>query len=59
MDIVQRALDEGTDCTDVLQLMAAGRGGMNDLMAELMQKHLCHHVLYRRTMQTLTKQRMN
>jgi DNA-binding FrmR family transcriptional regulator len=45
MDAVQRALDEDTDCADVLQLIAAARGGMNSLMAELMEKHLRHHVL--------------
>jgi DNA-binding FrmR family transcriptional regulator len=45
MDAVQRALDEDTDCADVLQLIAAARGGVNGLMAELMEKHLRHHVL--------------
>jgi FrmR/RcnR family transcriptional regulator, repressor of frmRAB operon len=39
MDAVQRARDEDTDCADVLQLIATARGGMNGLMAELMEKH--------------------
>jgi DNA-binding FrmR family transcriptional regulator len=45
MDAVERALDNGTDCAEVLQLIAASRGGMNGLMAELIEGHLRHHVL--------------
>jgi DNA-binding FrmR family transcriptional regulator len=45
MAAVERALEEGTDCAEVLQLVAAARGGMNGLMAELMEGHLRHHVL--------------
>jgi DNA-binding FrmR family transcriptional regulator len=45
MDAVERALDNGTDCAEVLQLIAAARGGMNGLMAELIEGHLRHHVL--------------
>lgn len=45
MDAVQRGLDEGTDYADVLQLIAAARGGMNGLMVELMEGHLRHHLL--------------
>ncbi|MEA2262608.1 MAG: hypothetical protein QOJ51_5433 [Acidobacteriaceae bacterium] len=45
MDAVERALDNGTDCAEVLQLIAATRGGMNGLMAELIEGHLRHHVL--------------
>ena len=45
MDAVQRSLDEGTDCAEVLQLIAAARGGMNGLMSELIEGHLRHHVL--------------
>jgi DNA-binding FrmR family transcriptional regulator len=45
MNAVGRALDEETDCAEVLQLIAAVRGGMNGLMAELMDEHLRHHIL--------------
>jgi DNA-binding FrmR family transcriptional regulator len=45
MDAVERALDNGTDCAEVLQLIAASRGAMNGLMAELIEGHLRHHVL--------------
>jgi len=37
MDAVERALDNGTDCAEVLQLIAAARGAMNGLMAELIE----------------------
>jgi DNA-binding FrmR family transcriptional regulator len=45
MEAVERALDQETDCSEVLQLIAAARGGMNGLMAELMEGHLRDHVL--------------
>jgi DNA-binding FrmR family transcriptional regulator len=45
MDAVQRALDDDTECFNILQLVAAARGGMNALMAELMADHLIHHVV--------------
>jgi len=45
MDAVQRALDNDTECSNILQLVAAARGGMNALMAELMADHLIHHVV--------------
>ena len=31
---MERALDEGKDCGDILQLITAARGAMNGLMAE-------------------------
>ena len=45
MEAVVRALEQDKECSDVLQLIAAARGGMNGLMAELMEDHLLHHVL--------------
>jgi DNA-binding FrmR family transcriptional regulator len=45
MNAVGRALEEETDCAEVLQLIAAARGGMNGLMAELMEEHLRLHIL--------------
>jgi DNA-binding FrmR family transcriptional regulator len=45
MDAVERAIDLETDCAQVLQLIAATRGAMNGLMAELIEGHLRHHVL--------------
>lgn len=45
IDAIERALAEGKDCGDVLQLIAAARGAMNGLMAELLEDHVRFHVL--------------
>jgi DNA-binding FrmR family transcriptional regulator len=46
MDAVERALDDNrSECINILQLVAAARGGMSALMAELMADHLIHHVV--------------
>jgi DNA-binding FrmR family transcriptional regulator len=45
IDAVERALDEGKDCGDILQLITAARGAMNGLMAELLEDHIRFHVL--------------
>jgi FrmR/RcnR family transcriptional regulator, repressor of frmRAB operon len=42
---IERALGEEHDCADLLQLVAACRGALNGLMAELMEGHLRFHVL--------------
>jgi FrmR/RcnR family transcriptional regulator, repressor of frmRAB operon len=45
IDAIERALDSEHECTDVLQLMAACRGALNGLMAEVMEGHVRFHVL--------------
>lgn len=46
MDSVERALaSEGHDCADVLMLLAAARGGINGLMAEVLEDHIRLHLL--------------
>ena len=45
IDAVERALENEVECSNILQLVAAARGGMSALMAELMTDHLIHHVL--------------
>lgn len=45
IDAIERALEEGKDCGDVLQLITAARGAMNGLMAELLEDHVRFHVL--------------
>src|SRR5580700_1986716 len=45
IDAMERALDEGKDCGDILQLITAARGAMNGLMAELLEDHVRFHVL--------------
>jgi FrmR/RcnR family transcriptional regulator, repressor of rcnA expression len=41
---VERALGEDESCADVLQRLAAARGAINSLMAELMEDHILHHM---------------
>jgi DNA-binding FrmR family transcriptional regulator len=44
VESVERALDEDAPCVDVLQRLAAARGAINSLMAELMEDHILHHM---------------
>jgi DNA-binding FrmR family transcriptional regulator len=39
-DALERALEAGTDCGSVLQQLAAIRGAVNGLMAEVLESHL-------------------
>jgi FrmR/RcnR family transcriptional regulator, repressor of rcnA expression len=46
MDSVERTLSaEGHECADVLMLLAAVRGGINGLMAEVLEDHIRLHLL--------------
>ncbi len=46
MDSVERALaSEDQECADVLMLLAAVRGGINGLMAEVLEDHIRLHLL--------------
>jgi len=44
LESVLRALNEDASCTDVLQRLAAARGGINSLMGELMEDHIRNHM---------------
>lgn len=44
LESVQRALNDDASCSDVLQRLAAARGGINSLMAELMEDHIRNHM---------------
>ncbi|MBW8749703.1 MAG: metal/formaldehyde-sensitive transcriptional repressor, partial [Acidobacteria bacterium] len=44
LDAVERGLTSKEDCADVLMLLAAVRGGVNGLMAEVMEDHIRHHL---------------
>jgi DNA-binding FrmR family transcriptional regulator len=44
MEAVQRALEEGEACADVLQRLSAARGAINSLMGELMEDHIRNHM---------------
>lgn len=41
---VERALGVGSDCSTVLQQLAAARGAINGLMAEVIEDHIRNHV---------------
>jgi DNA-binding FrmR family transcriptional regulator len=45
VEAIERALDIEDECSSVLQLMAACRGALNGLMAEVMEGHIRFHVL--------------
>jgi DNA-binding FrmR family transcriptional regulator len=45
VEAVERALEEQEDCSDVLRLIAASRGGMNALMAEVLEGHIRDHLV--------------
>jgi DNA-binding FrmR family transcriptional regulator len=45
MEKVKKTLGEKHDCTEVLMLLAAVRGGINSLMAEVLEDHIRLHLL--------------
>jgi DNA-binding FrmR family transcriptional regulator len=46
IDSVERTLSsESHDCADVLMLLATARGGINGLMAEVLEDHIRLHLL--------------
>lgn len=42
---IERSLTSGDDCADVLMLLANVRGGINSLMAEVLEDHIRLHML--------------
>jgi DNA-binding FrmR family transcriptional regulator len=48
---VERAVTDGDECADILMLLAAIRGGVNSLMAEILEDHIRLHITppHRRT----------
>jgi DNA-binding FrmR family transcriptional regulator len=42
---IERALAEEKGCYEVLQTVAAARGALNGLVAEMIEDHIRHHVL--------------
>ncbi len=45
VEAIEHALTAEQECSDVLQLIAAARGAMNSLMAEVLEGHIRFHVL--------------
>jgi DNA-binding FrmR family transcriptional regulator len=43
---VERAVTDGDECADILMLLAAIRGGVNSLMAEILEDHIRLHVTH-------------
>ena len=44
VDAIERALRDGTGCSQVMHLVAAVRGAVNGLMEEIVAEHVEHHV---------------
>jgi DNA-binding FrmR family transcriptional regulator len=42
---VERTLTAGDECSDILMLLAAIRGGVNSLMAEILEDHIRLHIM--------------
>ena len=45
VDAIERSLTTGDDCADILMLLANVRGGVNSLMAEVLEDHIRLHLL--------------
>jgi DNA-binding FrmR family transcriptional regulator len=45
VEALERALQREHECGDILRLIAAGRGAMDSLMAEVMDGHIREHAL--------------
>lgn len=46
IEAVERSVSEGDECADVLMLLAAIRGGVNSLMAEILEDHIRLHITH-------------
>ena len=49
---IEKALDANEECSKVLQTIAACRGAINGLMAEVLEGHVRYHVIDARRKQT-------
>jgi DNA-binding FrmR family transcriptional regulator len=45
VDSIERSLSTDDNCADVLMLLATVRGGINSLMAEVLEDHIRLHLL--------------
>jgi DNA-binding FrmR family transcriptional regulator len=45
VDSIERSLTTEDDCADILMLLANVRGGINSLMAEVLEDHIRLHIL--------------
>ncbi len=45
VDAIERSLTQEDDCADILMLLANIRGGVNSLMAEVLEDHIRLHIM--------------
>jgi DNA-binding FrmR family transcriptional regulator len=45
VEAIERGLEREDECADILRLLAACRGAINALMAEIMEGQVLYHVL--------------
>jgi DNA-binding FrmR family transcriptional regulator len=45
VDSIERSLSTGDNCADILMLLANVRGGINSLMAEVLEDHIRLHMM--------------
>ena len=45
VEAVERALEDGDECSSVLQVIAGARGALNGLMAQVLEGHIREHVI--------------
>jgi len=45
VDAIERALEDGQSCTDVMRLLTAARGAINGIMAEVVEDHIHMHMI--------------
>lgn len=45
VDAIERALESEQECSETLRLIAACRGAMNSLMAEVLEGHIRFHLM--------------
>jgi DNA-binding FrmR family transcriptional regulator len=46
IDAVERSVTEGNECADILMLLATIRGGVNSLMADILEDHIRLHITH-------------
>ncbi len=45
VDAIEKALEQEQECSDILRTIAACRGAINGLMAEIMEGHIRFHIV--------------
>jgi FrmR/RcnR family transcriptional regulator, repressor of frmRAB operon len=45
LDAAENALEQELDCTDIMHTLAASRGALDSLMAEVMEGHIQLHLI--------------